>query len=108
MELKRGRRDIVFEMFLVGLGAAIAAMVPAITSLVDWRTSGTFEILDLLNVVVLVASATMAGVCWRIVSKKGNDFDETMTDILKGKRHDRYGNVIPLQQTAARNGDDPA
>jgi hypothetical protein len=108
MELRRGRRDIVFEMFLVGFGAAIAAIVPAASSIVDWQKTDQFELLDLLNVVLLVAASTTAAVCWRIVSKKSNDFDETMTDILKGKRHDKRGNAIPLQSPSPRDGDNPS
>lgn len=104
MQLKKGRRDVVVESLLVAVGTFLGSIVPSIAALAAWP----LNLIGLVNVLLTFGSIVAFVVCLLIARGKANDFDETMADILRGQRCDRFGNVIHIRQAASRHNDDPA
>lgn len=99
MQLKKGRRDIVIETLLVALGAFAGSVVSSVAALLDWP----LDVPGFLNCLLAFGSAVAVVVCTAIARGKANDFNQTMADILKGRRCDRHGNEV--QSSPSRHGD---
>ncbi|MBC7767621.1 MAG: hypothetical protein H7124_02435 [Phycisphaerales bacterium] len=97
MQLRKARRDVVFEMMLLLAGVAAGSVLPSVGVLIAWARGDGLNFLGFLTCMLLSAAASGALVCWRIVRKKGTDFEDTMTEIMKGQRFDSRGNSIAQQ-----------